>query len=144
MPFYDHDTHLLCLAGRGEYNVSMYELKDGIQPLSTTSLALQTTGLSICLKKVCNAAKVEVLTGFRFTGQVVQQFVVTVPRVSPEYFQDDIFPATTIYSPIKASEWAQGLDPTAILRDMNTSKLPLMSKVPTPAKLKPKFEPRPK
>ncbi len=73
--------------------------------------------------------KVVIAHGVRLTLSTVDQFTVKVPRTRLEYFQDDLYPPTSVmWEPVlNAQEWFDGKQP----KDRNTIDL-------RPADMKPR------
>ena len=64
MPFYDIDTNLLFLGGKGDKSVRYYEIdtaaKPFVHPINHTALHDTTVGMALLPKKECNVSKCEV------------------------------------------------------------------------------------
>jgi coronin-1B/1C/6 len=66
MPFYDEDTRMLYLAGKGDGNIRYYEMVDGepyVYPLAEYRTNVSTKGADCLPKRACNAMKCEVSGG---------------------------------------------------------------------------------
>ncbi|KAI9013237.1 hypothetical protein BC832DRAFT_528471 [Gaertneriomyces semiglobifer] len=95
MPFYDEDTSLLYLSGRGESSTLIYELSSsGPTPVSRFDTTGIQQGFSFLPKTTCDVRTVEIAHGYRLTQTAIESFSFTVPRLKKEFFQDDIFVPT--------------------------------------------------
>jgi hypothetical protein len=94
MPFYDEDTKMLYLAGKGDGNVRYYEMVDE-KPwqflLSEYKSADPQRGMAFLPKRACNVTEVEVAKAFKLHTSMIEPISFKVPRKT-DVFQDDIFP----------------------------------------------------
>jgi coronin-7 len=136
IPYYDADTKVLVLAGRGESNLQFYEYQEQDNTLlflTKQTLQLYTNSFSVLPKRYCNVENIEIMIGYRYycltrlLQQSVERFTVTVPRLKKEFFQDDIFqPTFDVEKPLlSADQWISGKDCEPIWLDLNTSNRPL-------------------
>merc|ERR1711916_52747 len=96
MPFYDHDTNLIFLAGKGDGNIRYYELVDEdpfICYISDYSSSDSQKGMCSVGKRSVNVTKCEVVKMLKLTKDTVQPLSFRVPRKA-EIFAEDIFPDT--------------------------------------------------
>uniref|UniRef100_A0A8C5ACB2 Coronin n=1 Tax=Gadus morhua TaxID=8049 RepID=A0A8C5ACB2_GADMO len=113
IPFYDPDTSLLFLTGKGDTRVCIYEIVPE-QPyfLECSSFSSQEPhkGLTFLPKTVCDVREVEVARGLILTKTTIEPVAFKVPRVKKEYFQDDLFPETAVWweSSLSSSDWLAG------------------------------------
>ena len=113
MPFYDPDTCLLTLAGKGDTSARLFEF-DGtsgsIHAISSTPLGEVTKGASLLPKQANNFMSCEVLRLLRLTENSAQPVSYQVPRKEKLKFHDDLFPPTFWETPasLSASEWLGG------------------------------------
>jgi len=111
MPFYDNDTSLLFLAGKGDGNIRYYELSpaaDQIYYISEYKTNVPTRGMAILPKYVCDVSQCEVVRLLKLSGSMLEPIAFAVPRKS-DMFQDDIFPDTRGFLPgCSAEEWFGG------------------------------------
>lgn len=119
-PFYDPDTHMLYLAGKGEGNIRYYQLtseKPYLHFLMDFRSPLPQKGMGIMPKRGLNVTACEV---FRFYKLVtikglIEPVSMIVPRRSDSY-QDDIYPLTAGAQPaMTAQEWLNGFNKDPIL-----------------------------
>jgi len=96
MPFFDEDTNLLYLCGKGDGNVRYFEIVDE-EPwqfhISEYRSSSSTKGMCMLPKKACDVMKCEVSRFLKLTSKAVEPLSMIIPRKS-ELFQDDIFPDT--------------------------------------------------
>ena len=112
-PFYDHDTHMIYVAGKGDGNVRYYELLNE-QPyvfyLSQFISGAPQKGFGVMPKRGCDTAQCEIFRFYKLhaTKDTVEPISMIVPRKS-ESFQDDIYPETQAPVPsLTAEEWISG------------------------------------
>uniref|UniRef100_A0A4W4GR90 Coronin n=1 Tax=Electrophorus electricus TaxID=8005 RepID=A0A4W4GR90_ELEEL len=114
-PFYDADTHMLYLAGKGDGNIRYYEVspeKPHLQYLMEFSSSAPQKGLGVMPKRGLDVGECEV---FRFYKLItlkglVEPISMIVPRKA-EIFQEDIYPMTSGAEPaLTTEEWLSGID----------------------------------
>jgi len=96
MPFYDEDTELLFLAGKGDGNIRYYEIdytteKTEVFFLSQYASNDPTAALGFMPKRGCDVNTNEIVKLFRVCGSKLEPLSFKVPRKS-DMFQPDIFP----------------------------------------------------
>jgi len=111
MPFYDDDTSLLFLAGKGDGNIRYYELDDEkpyIHFISEYKSSTPQLGMALRPKTACDIGSCEIASVLKACTTYVEPIHFVVPRKS-ELFQDDIFPDTPGPDPaLTAAEWLSG------------------------------------
>lgn len=111
MPFYDDDTNVLFLAGKGDGNIRYYEIVDEapyIYYLSEFKSATPQRGMGWTPKLAMDLASCEIARLLKVTATAVEPISFTVPRKS-DIFQDDLYPPTFSGEPsLTAAEWAAG------------------------------------
>jgi len=94
MPFYDEDTRMLYLAGKGDGNIRYFEMVDE-KPwqfsLSEYKSADPQRGMAFLPKRACNVSEVETARAFKLHTTMIEPISFRVPRKG-DAFQDDIFP----------------------------------------------------
>jgi len=94
MPFYDEDTKMLYLGGKGDGNIRYFEMVDE-KPwqflLSEYKSSDPQRGLAFLPKRACNVTEVEVARAFKLHTAMIEPISFKVPRKT-DVFQDDIFP----------------------------------------------------
>ncbi|CAN9506582.1 unnamed protein product [Ophioblennius macclurei] len=122
-PFYDADTHMLYLAGKGDGNIRYFEItseKPYLQYLMEFRSPAPQKGLGVMPKHGLDVAACEV---FRFYKLVtlkglIEPISMIVPRRSDTY-QEDIYPMTAGTEPaMTATEWLSGIDRDPVLMSL--------------------------
>ncbi|CAB1423295.1 unnamed protein product [Pleuronectes platessa] len=122
-PFYDADTHMLYLAGKGDGNIRYFEItteKPYLQYLMEFRSPAPQKGLGVMPKHGLDVSACEV---FRFYKLVtlkglIEPISMIVPRRSDTY-QEDIYPMTAGTEPaLSASEWLSGIDRDPVLMSL--------------------------
>lgn len=107
MPFFDHDTSVLYLAGKGDGNIRYYEVVDDDTMLHSIGEYKSTApqrGMGMVPKVVMNVVPdCEVTRLLKLENSSVTPISFTVPRKS-ELFQEDIFPDTFAPEPVQTAE----------------------------------------
>jgi len=124
MPFYDPDTCLLYLAGKGDGNVRFYEMVDEnpfCYALGDHKSNVSAKGMAIVPKRALNIMGCETARLMKLTTNSVEPLSFFVPRKS-EAFQDDIYPDTFSGVPAhSADEWMGGSTLPPMLKSLNPS-----------------------
>jgi len=111
MPFYDNDTGVLFLAGKGDGNIRYYEIVDEdpyIYFLSEYKSASPQRGMGVWPKVAVDTAQCEITRLLKLNAASVEPISFQVPRKS-DMFQDDIYPPTASGEPaLTASQWLGG------------------------------------
>ncbi|XP_020567903.1 coronin-2B isoform X1 [Oryzias latipes] len=122
-PFYDADTHMLYLAGKGDGNIRYFEItteKPYVQYLTEFRSPAPQKGLGVMPKHGLDVAACEV---FRFYKLVtlkglIEPISMIVPRRSDTY-QEDIYPMTAGIEPaLSAGEWLSGINRDPVLMSL--------------------------
>jgi coronin-1B/1C/6 len=118
MPFWDDDTGLLFLGGKGDGNIRYYEIVDErpfIHFVADYKSAVPQLGLALRPKTSVDVSSCEVASILKVTNDTVEPIHFCVPRKS-EMFQDDIYPPTPGPDPaLSAAEWLSGQTKEPIL-----------------------------
>ena len=135
MPFYDPDTCLLYLAGKGDGNIRYYEVAPNasdIFPISDFRSAVRAKGAAWIPKTALNIMGCETARILKLTANAVEPLSFVVPRKS-ESFQDDIYPDTAgTTAAHTADEWLAGSNRGPILVSLDPSKRGTASASPAP------------
>jgi len=111
MPFFDGDTSVIFLAGKGDGNIRFYEVVDEapyVHYLSEFKSNTPQRGMCMLPKRGVNVSDNEIVRMLKVGVKLVEPISFQVPRKS-EIFQDDIYPDcfSGEYS-LTADEWAGG------------------------------------
>ncbi|CAO3678854.1 unnamed protein product [Umbelopsis ramanniana] len=111
MPFYDLDTKMLYLAGKGDGNIRYYEYEnDEMFFLSSYQSPDPQRGMAFLPKRAVNVSECEVVRAYKVTSSLVEPISFKVPRKS-DAFQSDIYPPAFGDEPsLTADEWFSGKD----------------------------------
>jgi len=111
MPFFDPDTNILFLAGKGDGNIRYYEIVDEapyFHYLTEFKSATPQRGMAFVPKRGLNVSECEIARALKLTPNKVEPISFRVPRKS-EIFQDDLYPPTYAGEPsLSAEEWSSG------------------------------------
>ena len=128
LPFYDEDTRMMYLTGKGDGNVRYYEFTDDapyVHPLTEYRSNVSTKGADFLPKRGLRVMNCEVAHMLKLTGNSVEPIPFIVPRKETT-FQEDIFPDTCVL-PRKRSALATPLPHT---RAANTDHPPTPLSLP--------------
>ncbi|XP_041078291.1 coronin-2A-like isoform X3 [Polyodon spathula] len=136
-PFYDPDTHMLYVAGKGDGNIRYYEIsseKPYLQFLAEYRSYLPQKGIGIMPKRGLDVSSCEVFRFYKLvtTRSVIEPLSMIVPRRSESY-QEDIYPMTAGSEPaMTAEEWFKGVHKGPILMSLkpgskNSQSIPLVT-----------------
>jgi WD40 repeat protein len=94
MPFYDMDTEIMFLAGKGDGNIRYYEVDFDsgvvVNYIADYSSSTPTAGMAMLAKRGVNVSVNEIVKLYKVTPDSVQPLSFRVPRKS-DAFADDIF-----------------------------------------------------
>lgn len=111
MPFFDPDTGLLFLAGKGDGNIRYYEVVDFdpfLHFIQSYKSTVPCMGVSFIPKRKVDTGKCEVMRAVKLANSVVEMISFIVPRRG-EGFQEDLYPECVGTVPgCSAEEWLQG------------------------------------
>jgi len=111
MPFFDPDTNILFLAGKGDGNIRYYELVDEtpfIHFLSEFKSSSPQRGSCLMPKRCVNVSECEIVRLLKLSTKTMEPIAFQVPRKS-DVFQDDLFPdCFSGECSLTASEWFSG------------------------------------
>ncbi|KNC46307.1 coronin [Thecamonas trahens ATCC 50062] len=118
MPFYDADTSMIFLAGKGDGNIRYYELVDEdpfVCYISEYKSSDSQKGMCSVGKRSVSVNKCEIVRLLKLTNTTLEPLSFRVPRKA-EIFAEDIFPDTAGGVPaLTADEWFGGSDADPIL-----------------------------
>ncbi|XP_072224151.1 coronin-7 [Leuresthes tenuis] len=113
IPFYDPDTSVVILTGKGDTRVYIYELvpeSPYFIECSSFNSPEPHKGLTFLPKTECNVRDVEIAVGLMLTKTTIEPVAFRVPRVKKEFFQDDVYSDTAVWwePALTASAWLSG------------------------------------
>ncbi|NWS74428.1 COR2A protein, partial [Crotophaga sulcirostris] len=120
IPFYDSDTHMLYVVGRGDRNIRYYEIspeKPYLNYLTEYRSLLPHKGVGVMPKRGLEVSACEIFRFYRLipTKSLIEPVSMIVPRRSGSY-QEDIYPLTTGAQPaLTALEWLEGANKGPVL-----------------------------
>jgi len=124
MPFYDEDTCLLYLAGKGDGNVRFYEMVGSDPycfPISEHRSSVSAKGMAFVPRRGLNVMECEAARLLKLTSNSVEPLSFHVPRKS-ESFQEDIYPDTASSEAAhSAEEWMGGSVKAPLKMSLNPS-----------------------
>ncbi|KAG0229697.1 Coronin-like protein crn1 [Actinomortierella wolfii] len=109
MPFYDVDSNMLYLAGKGDGNIRYFEWEnEELYTLSEFSSTTPQRGMAFMPKRALNVNECEVMRAYKVSNSMVEPISFTVPRKS-DSFQADLFPDCLSDEPaLTADAWFSG------------------------------------
>ncbi|XP_034531993.1 coronin-2B-like [Notolabrus celidotus] len=123
-PFYDQDTHILYLAGKGDGNIRYYELSDEkpyISFLTEYRSLLPQKGLGVMPKRGLDVSACEVFRFYRLIAvkDLVEPLSMIVPRKESGVFQEDLYPMTVgNQAAMTAQDWLSGMNRGPVLMSL--------------------------
>jgi len=118
-PFYDPDTNMVYLCGKGDSVIRYFEITDEspyVHYINTLQSPEPQRGIGMMPKRGCDVNQCEIAKLYRLHAKGYCEVIsMTVPRKS-ELFQDDLYPDTVSDVPaLSADEWFSGKDADPIL-----------------------------
>eukprot|EP00455_Lapot_gusevi_P010982 TRINITY_DN1503_c0_g1_i2.p1 TRINITY_DN1503_c0_g1~~TRINITY_DN1503_c0_g1_i2.p1 ORF type:complete len:460 (-),score=201.54 TRINITY_DN1503_c0_g1_i2:332-1648(-) len=136
MPFYDPDTSILYLAGKGDGNLRYYELvneRPYCHYIDEHRSNDPQKGAAVLPKRACDTSVVEISRFLRLLTNWIEVVSFQVPRKT-DNFQRDIYPDTYAGVPsMTCAEWWAGANTPAPLRSMNPAQAPAAAASPAAA-----------
>uniref|UniRef100_A0A8C4Q244 Coronin n=1 Tax=Eptatretus burgeri TaxID=7764 RepID=A0A8C4Q244_EPTBU len=118
LPFYDYDSNVIYLCGKGDSSIRYFEVTDEapyVHFLNTFTSKEPQRGMGFMPKRGLDVSKCEIARFYKLHERKCEPVVMTVPRKS-DMFQDDLFPDTAGPEPaMEAEEWAAGQDADPVL-----------------------------
>ncbi len=114
-PFYDPDTQLLILAGKGDTMIRLYEFdSNSVKLFGISSVSVGDPFRSSVLmpKQACDLNNNEILRVLKLSDTSIQPISFTVPRKDKRVFHSDLYPPSLHETPpsIDAESWLAGLN----------------------------------
>eukprot|EP01132_Coremiostelium_polycephalum_P003751 gene3751-4670_t len=137
-PYYDEDTSVVYLAGKGDGTILMYEINDS-EPythyLTKYTSGTPQMGIAPVSKHTLNVKGCEIAKFYKVSDTTVEPITMTVPRTRMEYFQDDVFVPTRSTQPtMTADEWFDGTTRSPELVSLCPQGMSPLSTAPPPPK----------
>uniref|UniRef100_A0A8D0GHK7 Coronin n=1 Tax=Sphenodon punctatus TaxID=8508 RepID=A0A8D0GHK7_SPHPU len=131
LPFYDPDSSIVYLCGKGDSSIRYFEITDEapyVHYLSTYSSKEPQRGMGFMPKRGLDVSKCEIARFFKLHERKCEPIVMTVPRKS-DLFQDDLYPDTPGPEPaLEADEWLLGKDAEPILVSLRDGYVPVKNR----------------
>jgi len=144
-PFFDNDTGVLLLWGKGDGKIIFYEVVNEspfVYPLVEYKTNVPQIGIALQHKTQCNVREVEIFRLFKLTLDTLIPISICVPRTKKEYFQDDVYPPTRALEPVlSAEEWFGGQNGEPKLISLQPPDMKPLSQVPKVVRKVKRFNP---
>uniref|UniRef100_A0A8C7WM14 Coronin n=1 Tax=Oryzias sinensis TaxID=183150 RepID=A0A8C7WM14_9TELE len=127
LPFYDPDTSVVYLCGKGDSSIRYFEITDEapyVHFLNTFASKEPQRGMGFMSKRGLDVNKCEIARFYKLHERKCEPIVMTVPRKS-EMFQDDLYPDTAGPDPaLEAEDWFEGKNGDPILISLKNGYVP--------------------
>ncbi|CAH2295093.1 coronin-1C isoform X1 [Pelobates cultripes] len=127
LPFYDPDTNIIYLCGKGDSSIRYFEITDEspyVHYLSTFVSKEPQRGMGYMPKRGLDVNKCEIARFYKLHERKCEPIIMTVPRKS-DLFQDDLYPDTAgPDAPIEAEDWFDGKNADPILISLKHGYMP--------------------
>uniref|UniRef100_A0A8C0S9R3 Coronin n=1 Tax=Canis lupus familiaris TaxID=9615 RepID=A0A8C0S9R3_CANLF len=127
LPFYDPDTSVVYVCGKGDSSIRYFEITDEppyIHFLNTFTSKEPQRGMGSMPKRGLEVSKCEIARFYKLHERKCEPIVMTVPRKS-DLFQDDLYPDTAgPEAALEAEEWVSGRDASPILISLREAYVP--------------------
>merc|ERR1711934_258289 len=141
MPFYDEDSDVVWLAGKGDGAIRYYEHVPGasgaemMEPLNNFRSNDPTAAACMLPRRACDVSSNEILRLYKVTKNKLVPLQFQVPRKS-DLFQDDLFPDCRSDEPaITKDKWFAGENATPLLKSLEGGFQASTAAAPTFAKI---------
>lgn len=118
LPFYDPDTNIVYLCGKGDSSIRYFEVTDEapyVHYLSMYSGKDSQKGMGYMPKRGLEVNKCEIARFYKLHERKCEPIIMTVPRKS-DLFQEDLYPDTIGPEPsVEADDWFAGKEGPPIL-----------------------------
>ncbi|KAM6987195.1 coronin-1C-A-like [Aplochiton taeniatus] len=127
LPFYDADTNVVYLCGKGDSSIRYFEITDEapfVHYLNTFSSKEPQRGMGYMPKRGLDVNKCEIARFYKLHERKCEPIIMTVPRKS-DLFQDDLYPDTA--GPdcaLEAEDWFDGKNGDPILISLKNGYQP--------------------
>ncbi|KAM5213502.1 coronin-6 isoform 4-T11 [Hipposideros larvatus] len=127
LPFYDPDSSIIYLCGKGDSSIRYFEITDEapfVHYLNTFSSKEPQRGMGFMPKRGLDVSKCEIARFYKLHERKCEPIIMTVPRKS-DLFQDDLYPDTPGPEPaLEADEWLSGQDADPVLISLRDGYVP--------------------
>ncbi|XP_074746355.1 coronin-6 isoform X1 [Strix uralensis] len=131
LPFYDPDSSIVYLCGKGDSSIRYFEITDEapyVHYLNTYSSKEPQRGMGFMPKRGLDVSKCEIARFFKLHERKCEPIVMTVPRKS-DLFQEDLYPDTPGPEPaLEADEWLSGKDAEPVLISLRDGYVPVKNR----------------
>lgn len=147
-PFYDVDTNMLYVVGKGDGNIRYYEVnkdKPYLSYLTEYRSSNPQKGIGVMPKRGLDVSSCEIFRFYKLitTKNLIEPVSMIVPRRSESY-QEDIYPPTAGARPsMTAGEWLSGMNKGPVLVSLRPGSEMLPPSPKTLPPEKPLSEPTP-
>jgi len=147
IPFYDEDSSVLFLTGKGETTVFAYEISEEaphIFELSHYRTKEPYQAVGFLPKTACDVKEVEFARAVKLNKTSIDLISFQVPRVKVEYFQDDLFPDTRVWwePALTSDQWFAGRNGTQRMLSLKPADMKPLSEAPKAAPIARKYDSR--
>ncbi|XP_008571255.1 PREDICTED: coronin-2A, partial [Galeopterus variegatus] len=136
-PFYDADTYMLYVVGKGDGNIRYYEVsadRPYLSYLTEYRSYNPQKGIGVMPKRGLDVSSCEIFRFYKLitTKSLIEPISMIVPRRSESY-QEDIYPPTAGAQPsMMAQEWLSGMNRGPVLVSLRPGS-ELLSPLPLPS-----------
>ncbi|XP_054986545.1 coronin-6 isoform X4 [Sorex araneus] len=127
LPFYDPDSSIVYLCGKGDSSIRYFEITDEppfVHYLNTFSSKEPQRGMGFMPKRGLDVSKCEIARFYKLHERKCEPIIMTVPRKS-DLFQDDLYPDTPgPEAALEAEEWLSGQDAEPVLISLRDGYVP--------------------
>ncbi|XP_043571464.1 coronin-1C isoform X2 [Chiloscyllium plagiosum] len=127
LPFYDADTNIVYLCGKGDSSIRYFEITDEtpyVHYLNTFASKEPQRGMGYMPKRGLDVTRCEIARFFKLHERKCEPIIMTVPRKS-DLYQDDLYPDTPgPEAALEAEEWFEGQTKDPILVSLKDGYVP--------------------
>ncbi|XP_067910882.1 uncharacterized protein coro1cb isoform X1 [Heterodontus francisci] len=127
LPFYDADTNVIYLCGKGDSSIRYFEITDEapyVHYLNTFASKEPQRGMGYMPKRGLDVTKCEIARFYKLHERKCEPIIMTVPRKS-DLYQDDLYPETPgPEAALEAEEWFEGKNKDPILISLKHGYVP--------------------
>lgn len=131
LPFFDPDTNIVYLCGKGDSSIRYFEITSEapfLHYLSMFSSKESQRGMGYMPKRGLEVNKCEIARFYKLHERKCEPIAMTVPRKS-DLFQEDLYPPTAGPDPaLTAEEWLSGRDAGPLLISLKDGYVPPKSR----------------